>query len=179
MRVVIDAQNRADLPAGSGPILGFGRTAPRSGLRSQQISRCQPSSAPSSISAAIVIRHDLAAADTAAHFHALARKHIAELAAAGDGEIGRPAIKRRSEFAGRHARALDDRLVIAGEKAITVAELADPQRPEIVLEEFARAVLFERNGCNGAFANSFERVADRRGTRAGLPLFQRAATFKK
>ena len=42
--------------------------------------------------AAIVIRHDLAAADAAADGDALAGESVAELAPAGDDEIGRPAI---------------------------------------------------------------------------------------
>ena len=111
--------------------------------------------------AAIVIGHDLAAADAAADFDALARESVAELAPAGDDEIGRPAIKRRRELAGRHPRAFDDRLVIAGEKALGVAEPVDAQRPEIVLEEFLRAVVIERDGRKGPAANILERVGDR------------------
>ena len=55
--------------------------------------------------AAVVIGHDLAAADAAADKHAFAGECIAELAPAGGDEIGRPAVERRSEFAGWHARA--------------------------------------------------------------------------
>ena len=108
--------------------------------------------------AAIVIGHDLAAADAAADLDALARERIAELAPAGDDQIGRPAVERRREVAGRHPRALDDRLVIAGEKAVAVAELVDAQRPEIILEEFARAVVLERDRRDGAFADRLERL---------------------
>ena len=67
--------------------------------------------------AAVVIRHDLAAADAAADVDALAGKRSPSLRRPDDHEIGRPAIQRRGELAGRHARAVDDRLVIAGEKA--------------------------------------------------------------
>ena len=88
-------------------------------------------------------------------------KRIAKLAPAGDDQIGRPAIERRSKFAGRNARAVDDRLVIAGEKAVGIAELADAKRPEIVLEEFARAVFFERHRGTAARADGLERIRDR------------------
>ncbi len=148
-------------------------------LRSQQISRCQPSSAPSSICAAVIIRHELAAADAPADLDAFARKRVAELALAGDREVGRPAIKRRGELAGRNARPLDDRLVISGEKAVAVAKLVDAQRPEIVLEELPRGILFERHRRDGPRAHRLERVGDRR--RLGrLPAgIQRAAAFEK
>src|SRR6202030_2992878 len=50
-----------------------------------------------------------------------------DLAPAGRHEIGRPAKQRGGELAGRHARAFDDRLIIAGEEAVAVAEFADAQ----------------------------------------------------
>ena len=83
-----------------------------------------------------VIGHDLAAAEAAADKNALAREGVAEPAPARGDKIRRPAIKRRGEFAGRHARAVDDRLVIAGEKSVGVAELVDADGAEIVFEEF-------------------------------------------
>jgi len=46
--------------------------------------------------AAVVIRHDPAAADAAADEYALARECIAKLAPAGSDEIGRPAVKAAS-----------------------------------------------------------------------------------
>src|SRR5208282_4949158 len=111
--------------------------------------------------AAIVIRHDLAAADTATHLDALAGKCVAKLAPPGDDEIGRPAIQRCSELARRHARTLDDGFVVPSEKAVRVAELVNPQRPEIVLEELPRAILVERDGRQCTLADVLERIGDR------------------
>src|SRR5580698_2726972 len=111
--------------------------------------------------AAIVIRHDLAAADTAADKHPFAGKGVAELAPASGDEIGRPAIERRREFAGRHARAGNDRLIIAGKKAAGVAKLVDADRAEIVFKEFSCTVFVERNGLARPFANVFQRGWDR------------------
>src|SRR4029079_19597298 len=72
-----------------------------------------------------VIRNDLAPAEAAADLHALARKQIAELAPPGSHQIGRRAKERCRDLAGGHPRAFDDRLVIAGEEAVAVADLAD------------------------------------------------------
>jgi len=122
---------------------------------------------------------DLAPAEPAADLHALVGKEIAELAPAGRHEIGRPAKQRGGELAGRPARAFDDRLIIAGEEAVAVAELADAQRPEIVLEELARAVLLERDGRERPPADVFEFLGDRR-LAAGPPLaVQRPAAREK
>src|SRR5262249_48339166 len=110
--------------------------------------------------AAVVIGHELAAAETPANLHAFARERVAKLAPAGDDKVGRAPKQRRGKLAGRLARAFDDRLIIAGEKAVAVAELGDAQRAEIVLEEFARAVLFERNGGNRTHADGTQRVRE-------------------
>ena len=160
MRVVIDAQDGAVFQSDAGRSLD---------LREQHVDlAAQPADfqMPAVERAildlgAIVIGHDFAAADAAADLDALAGKRIAEFAAAGDDEVGRPAVQRRGKFAGRNPRAVDDRLVIAGEKAVGVAELADAKRPEIVLEEFPRAVLFERNRRQAARRRRLERVGDR------------------
>src|ERR1700688_809841 len=96
--------------------------------------------------AAVVIRHHLAAGHTASVSDALRGKGVAELAAAGNDKIGRPAIERRCELIRPHAGAFDNGLVIAGEKAGGVAKLADAQRPEIVFEEFSRAIVVKRDG---------------------------------
>ncbi len=175
MRVVIDAQDRAVFQPDAGRALD---------LREQhvdlivQIADFQMPAVERAILdlAAIVVGHDLAAADAAADENAFARKRVAELAPAGGDEIGRPAIKRRGKFAGRHARAGDDRLVIAGEKTVGIAELVDANRPEIILEEFFRAGLVERNGLARAFANLLQRGRNRGQFAAAMLLgFKRAA----
>jgi hypothetical protein len=58
--------------------------------------------------------------------------------------------------AGRDARAVDDRLVVAGEEAGGVAQLGDAHRTEIVLEELARPRFIERAGPHGAAAHRIE-----------------------
>ena len=126
---------------------------------------------------AIVIRHDLAAAQAPADEHALAGKRIAEPAAAGSNQIGRPAIERRRELAGRHPRSGDDRLVITGEKTGGVAQPVDPNRAKIILEELPGAVLVERNGIARAGANILQRGGNRSQFAGAARFgFERAAT---
>jgi len=60
--------------------------------------------------------------------------------------------------AGRKARSLDDRLVIAGQKAGAVAELGDADRAEILFEEFSRGLVRER--ARRAFARRFDPRSD-------------------
>ena len=179
VRVVVDAQDRAVFQPDPGRALNLREQ--HVDLAAQPADFQMPAVERALLDlAAVVIRHDLAAADAAADFDSLAWKRIAQLAAAGDDQIGRPAIKRRGEFAGRHPRAVDDRLVVSGEKSFRVAELADAQRPEIVLEEFPGAVLLERNGGDGALADRFERLVDRRRFAARLPgAVERAAAGEK
>ena len=179
MRIVVDAQNGAVFQPDAGRALNLREQ--HVDLAAQPADFQMPAVERAVLDlAAVVIGHDLAAADAAADLDALAGKRIAELAPAGDDQIGRPAIERRGELAGRHARAVDDRLVIAGEKAVRVAELADAQRPEIVLEEFPRALLLERNGRDGALADVLERLGDRRRLAARLPgAVERAAAGEK
>src|SRR5271163_397128 len=105
---------------------------------------------------AVIIRHELAAADAPADLDAFAWKRVAEFALPGDGEVGRTAIERRRELAGGHPRTLDDRLVISGEKAVRIAKLANAQRPEIVFEKLPCAVLFERHRRKGPHTHRLE-----------------------
>src|SRR5215472_6595056 len=151
MRVVVDAQNGAVFQ--SDPRRALDLRKQHVDLAAQPANLQMPAVERTVLDlATVVVRQELAAADTPADPHAFARKGVAKLEAAGNGKVGRTAIKRRGELAGRHARAVDDRLVIAGEKTIAVAKLGDAQRPEMILEEFARAVLFKRNRCHTARA---------------------------
>src|SRR5262249_9234531 len=106
--------------------------------------------------AAIVIGHDLAAADAPADKNTLAGKGIAQFAPAGGDQIRRAAVKRRGEIAGGHSRTGNDGLVIAGQKAIGLAELAYADGAEMSFEEFPRALLVERNGLARFFANTLQ-----------------------
>ncbi len=109
-----------------------------------------------------VIGHDLAPPDAAADENAFARKGVlAKPAPAGHDEIGRPAVQRRRELAGRNARAGEDGFVIAGEKALGVAQSVDTDRPEMILEKLSRAVLVEWNGLFCLLANFLERQGNR------------------
>ena len=64
---------------------------------------------------------------------------------AGGDEIARAAVQGHGELPGWKPRPVDDRFVIAGEKACGIAELADSHRHEIRFEElscraFARTI---------------------------------------
>ncbi len=91
--------------------------------------------------AAVVIGNELAVRHAAECLARVGeRRAVGE---AGRGEIGRPAIERHREFPRRETRAVDDRLVIAGEEARRFAELADAHRNEIGFEELARRGAFQ------------------------------------
>src|SRR5580700_7302948 len=160
MRVVIDAQNGAIFEPDASRALD---------LRKQnvdlvvQVADLRVPAVERAILdfATCVIGHKLAAADTAADEHALAWKRVAELAAAGGGEIGRSPVQRRGEFAGRHARPGDDRLVVTGEESVGVAELVDANGAEIVLEELSGAALVERYRLAGVLADVLQGCRDR------------------
>src|SRR6202034_659527 len=79
---------------------------------------------------------------------------------------------RDGEFAGRHPRALDNRLVIAGQKPVSVADPIDAQRPETVLEELFRAVVVEWNRSEGPRTDVLERIVDSRRNRLALPVIR-------
>src|SRR5579872_5396576 len=104
---------------------------------------------------AIIVGHYLPPADAAADFDALARECVAELAPAGNDEIGRPPVKRSLEFTRRHPRTFDDRFVISSQETVGLTKFADAQRPEIVFEELARAVLLERHRGKAARTYAF------------------------
>ena len=66
-------------------------------------------------------------------------------------------------FLGRLARAVDDRLVIAGQESRGLAERRDAHRAEVLLEELARLLGVLRLGLDGGLA----RFDEARGTPAG------------
>src|SRR5262249_35700233 len=120
--------------------------------------------------AAIVIGHELAAA--------LAPQRLPPVGKAGAGaarrrhEIGRTAIDRDLEDGRRKPRPVAHRLVVAGEEAGTVAQLADAQRAEVALEKLPRPLLAEPSGGERPAAHLLERGVHRavlalRGSRAG------------
>src|SRR5262249_57164631 len=85
-------------------------------------------------SAAIVVRHDLAVFAAAPDQRALVGKGAGTRRVAGSHKIMRTPVERYVKFRIGQARALDDRLVVAGQKALRFAEPRDLHRPQIVLE---------------------------------------------
>src|SRR5262249_58443548 len=80
---------------------------------------------------------------------------------AGSCKIMRTPVERHVKFRIGKARALDDRLVIAGQEPLRFAETADLHRPKIVLKEAARGLLVGCPRRGRPPANLSERVVDR------------------
>jgi hypothetical protein len=78
-------------------------------------------------------------------------------------EIARTPIERPVEFGIGNARAVDDRLVVAGEEAGRFAELGDPHRSKAVLEELAGLLGVGGLRGGGTTAGVPEAVIDRPG----------------
>src|SRR6185503_21304 len=86
---------------------------------------------------AIVIGHQLAAADLAEDL-ALVRQAGRALRGAADEQIGRPAIDRHLVDLVLRPRAVDDGLIIAGDKALAFAKSRNAQGEKMLLEESLR-----------------------------------------
>src|SRR5262249_26098773 len=80
---------------------------------------------------------------------------------AGSCKIMRSPVEGNVKFGIGKARALDDRLVIAGQKPLRFAETGDLHRAKIVLEEAARSLLVAWPRRSRAPAAPPERVVDR------------------
>src|SRR5262249_36284361 len=91
--------------------------------------------------AAIVVGHDLAVLVAAPDQRPLVGEVAGPRLVAGSGKIMRSPVEGDVKFGIGKARALDDRLVIAGQKALRFAETGDLHRAKIVLEEAARSFL--------------------------------------
>src|SRR5262249_18319853 len=111
--------------------------------------------------AAIVVRHDLAVFVAAPDQRALVGKGAGTRRVAGGYKIMRTPVERHVKFRIGKARALDDRLVVAGQEPLRFAETADLYRPKIVLEEAARGPLVGRPRPGRAPADPPERPLDR------------------
>src|SRR5262249_381596 len=97
-----------------------------------------------------------------------------------DDEIGRPPVERKMELRIGHARAVDDRLVGAGQEPAVFAKLGDPHRTEVILEEGARLVALERDGPWHASADVLERGCHRpRVAQLALPVEYLAAGLER
>src|SRR5262249_17813440 len=111
--------------------------------------------------AAIVVRHDLAVLVAAPDQRALVGKGGRTRRVAGSHEIMWTSVERDVKFRIGKARALDDRLVITGQKALRFAEPRDLHRAKIILEEAARGLLVGRPRRGRAPADLTERAVDR------------------
>jgi hypothetical protein len=107
--------------------------------------------------AAVVIRHELAAR-CAAQGAAGVGKWTA-IRHARHHQVARTTVQRHREFPCREPRAIDDRLIIAGEKAGGIAQLSDSHGNEICLEKLPRRLRFEPPRLDRAGADLFERGA--------------------
>src|SRR5262249_28011537 len=95
-----------------------------------------------------------------------------------DHEIGRSPVERHMELRIGHTRAVDDRLVVAGEQPARFAKLGDPHRPEIFLEKGARLVALERAGPRHPLADVLKGDGDRPGIAQLAPVKHLAACLE-
>ncbi len=90
--------------------------------------------------AAVVVRHEFVVLVAAADPHPFVGKCNGAGLVAGSDQITRPAIDRDMEFGTRKTRACNNRLEIAGQKALDFAQARDANRLEIVFEEGASGI---------------------------------------
>ena len=136
MRIVIDANGRTVLEEDPGRTLD---------LREQQIGLVlQPADFEAAAIdrtvlnlGAIVIGHQLAAADLAKHL-ALVGEPCRALLGAANEQIGRPAIDRHIIDLVLGPRAVDDWLIVTGDKPLAFAKPRDTQGKKILLEKRLR-----------------------------------------
>ncbi len=133
MRVVIDADGGAVLEAHPGRALDLGEQQIGLVLQPDDFEAAAGNRAVLDFGA-IVIRHQLAATDLSKHL-ALVGQARRTLPRAADEQIGRAAIDRHGVDVGLGPGAVDDGLVIAGNKALGFAEPRDAQGKEMLLEE--------------------------------------------
>ena len=151
MGVVIDANGRTVVEADTGGALD---------LREQQIGLVsQPADFETASLdraildlGAVVIGHQLAAADLAEHL-SLVGQPGRILVGAADEQVGGTAIDRHGVDFVLGLRAVDHGLVVTGDKALAFAEPRNPQRQKVLLEE---------GFCGGA-VGEFETLGDTAG----------------
>src|SRR5262249_27286327 len=87
--------------------------------------------------AAVVVRHELMFLVEATDPRTFIWKCIGAGLVAGRHQVGRAAVKRHEKFRTGKARALNDRLVVAGQETLCFSETGDAHRLKILLEESA------------------------------------------
>ncbi|CCD96483.1 hypothetical protein BRAO375_600055 [Bradyrhizobium sp. ORS 375] len=118
---------------------------------------------------AVVVGHELAPSDLAIDRTLVGQARRVLLETAHE-QVGRTAIDRNVVDLVLGARALDHRLVVAGDEAVGIAELGDLQRLEISLEERARRGAVGRLGRPCLTARVAQRVAERLVLRGAIGL---------
>ena len=90
--------------------------------------------------AAVVVRHEFVVLVAAADPHPFVRKCNGAGLVAGSDQVTRPAVERDMEFGIGKARARNDRLEIAGQKSLGLAQTRDAHRLKILFEEGASGI---------------------------------------
>src|SRR5262249_55729688 len=111
--------------------------------------------------AAVVIGNDLVLLVATPDHDSLVREVRAAGLVADRLEVARPPIERDMKFRIGKTRAFDDRLEIAGEEALLLAEPCNAHRPEIVLEEGTRGRGVRGLHAGGPAADLPQRLIDR------------------
>ena len=89
---------------------------------------------------AVVVRHEFVVLGAAADPHTLVRKCNGAGLVAGSDQVPRPAVKRDREFGTGKARARNNRLKIAGQKSLGLAQTRDANGLKILFEEGASGI---------------------------------------
>ena len=109
--------------------------------------------------AAVVVWHELVVLGAAADPHTLVRKCNGAGLVAGSDQITRPAVERDRKFGTGKARARNDRLEIAGQKSLGLAQTRDANGLKILLEEGASGIA--SCGCRStALRQTFDRAPE-------------------
>src|SRR4030095_16229685 len=113
----------------------------------------RPGGPPGLEGAAVVVRHELVVLVAATDAPTFVRKcHGAGLVAGRD-QITRPAVERDMKFRRRKARARNNRLEIAGQKSLGLAQTPDAQGLKVLLEEGRRGFRILRTEVRGLAAD--------------------------
>ena len=179
MRIVIDADGRAVIEADARRTLD---------LREQQVGLVLEVTDFEATAfdravldlGAVVIGHQLAAADLAEHLATIGQADRT-LGGAADEQIGRPAIDRHLVDLVLRPRAVDDGLVIAGDKPLAFAKPRNAQGKKMLLEESFRLQAIRQFQASRDVAGIAQRSAERLriGRRHSLRRYRPAAHSKR
>ena len=103
--------------------------------------------------AAVVVRHELVVLVAATDAHPFVRKCNGAGLVAGSDQITRPAVERDMEFGTGKARARNNRLEIAGQKSLGLAQARDANGLKVLFEEGASGIRILRPQVHGLAAD--------------------------